>query len=202
MFHHLDSALRSLLLTAMPGDTAISFDTPTRSWAGQKRTAPTLNVFLHQVRDDAKTRLGGWVDRRDETGRVVAREQAPREYRTCYLLTAWAADVGREHSLLGAAVAVLAAHETIQAPHLPEPLVATGFPVTVSVADPALPCAGTDIWSALDIPPRCGLDLVVTTSIVPSVATDLTPPVRRIELGVADTMPGTPGSGRAARTRG
>ncbi|MEC3978754.1 DUF4255 domain-containing protein [Amycolatopsis sp. H20-H5] len=189
MFHHLDSALRSLLISSMPAGTEISFDTPSPAWARHERTAPALNLFLHQIRDDAKVRLGSWIERRDGAGRLVAREQAPREYRSCYLLTAWATDIDQEHSLLGSALAILAAHETIQAPYLPEALASTGFPVTVAVANPALPCAGTDLWSALDIPPRAGVDLVITVAVVPSVITDLTPPARRIELGVAGTVP-------------
>lgn len=188
VFHQLDSALRSLLLGAVAEKTEISFDTPQALWAERVRRTPTINAYLHYVCEDTQARAGSWIERRDTNGRVVAREAPPRQYRVCYMLTAWAADTEREHALLGAALAALAAQETIQPPHLPQNLAESGFPVTITVADPNSPRVGPEIWSALGIPPRGALDLVLGTALVPWLVTELAPPARRIELGVTDAV--------------
>lgn len=221
VFHHLDAALRSVLLPALPAGTEVSFAAPTSSWAARERSTPTVNAFLRLVRHEPSTRLGGWIERRDGSGRLIAREQAPREFRSCYLVTAWDTDIAREHALLGAVLTALAAQDVIPARHLPEPLAAAGFPVALAVADPALPCAPTEIWSVLDTPPRSALDVVVTAAFVPEAVADLAEPPRRIDLGVAAEVPApeaaappaapetavrerpsTPGlRGRATRTR-
>lgn len=189
MFHHLDSALRSLLIGAIGEETEITFDTPQASWAKRVRETPTINAYLHYVYEDTQARAASWIERRDGNGRVVAREAPPRHYRVCYLLTAWAADTEREHALLGATLAALTVDDTIQPPHLPENLAEAGFPVTITVADPNSPRVGPEIWSALGIAPRGALDLVLATALVPWLVTELAPPARRIELGVTDAVP-------------
>lgn len=189
VFHHLDAALRSVLLGALPEGSEVCFDAPTSSWAARERPAPTVNAFLRLVRHEPSTRLGGWIERRDGAGRLIAREQAPREFRSCYLVTAWDTDTAREHALLGAVLMALAAREAIPARHLPEPLAAAGLPVALAVAEPALPCAPTDIWSVLGTPPRSALDVVVTAAFVPEVDADLAGPPRRVELGVTADVP-------------
>lgn len=184
MLHEIDTALRELLRTAVPEDVTIRFDPPDKSWRGSGVTA--LDVFLYGVREDMTGRQTGWTEQRDPRGRVVSRHAPPRRYYVNYLLTAWGDATEDEHRLLGAAMALLAQHEYLPPKFLTGSLGAAEIPVPIAVAHPDFGAASPDLWSALGVPPKASLDLVVCATLVPDLVTNLAPAPRRVELGVAN----------------
>jgi hypothetical protein len=181
VFDEIDAALRSLFSEALPAATAVDFGAPGRS----QPEGPLLNAFLREIREDLDARAGGWIDQRDETGRVVGRFPTPRRYRLCYLVTAWTSEVDGEHALLGSALAALAAQDTMPLRHLRGTLADAGSPVTINVADPQLPVTPSDLWSALGTAPRTALDVVITAPLVRPAVTELTRAPEEVALGVA-----------------
>lgn len=185
MFDLLDTALRSVLSAGLPAGTRVTFASPNDALPEHGTAA--VNAWLHQVSEDPQGRVGAWLDRRDASGRIVAREKAPRIYRVGYYVTAMADDVDVEHSLLGAALAALSAHDTLAPPHLPSPMADAGLPVSLAVADPALPRLSPETWSALGVPPRSGFDVVLTAPLLPLAPPELASPPSKLSLGVSSS---------------
>jgi len=180
----VDTALRSMLTAALPAGTAVRFDPPEPSWRGE-----AVGAFLYRVAEDLSARAAAWSDVRDVTGKVTARVPVSRRYQLTYLLTAWAEDVGREHALLGMALAGLGVGSSVPAQHLPESLP----DVALAVASPEFPVAPLDLWSALGIPPRASFEVVLTAPMPVPVVTELAPVPDTVDLGLA----GSPAAGAA-----
>src|SRR5215831_11261093 len=103
VIYEIDEALRSLIRQdALPGsDVEVVFDAPTKDWSS-RRNAPTVDVYLYDIREDLRRREVGRFDQRDENGQVRARIQPPRWYKLSYLITAWTQRAEDEHRLLSA----------------------------------------------------------------------------------------------------
>ena len=84
------------------------FDAPTKDWAG-RRNAPTIDVYLYDIREDLRRRERGLINEYDERGRIVGRHLPPRHFKLSYLVTAWTQRPEDEHRLLVGAAAVLPA---------------------------------------------------------------------------------------------
>src|SRR4051794_39045355 len=82
-------------------DVEIAFDAPTKDWAS-RRNAPTIDVYLYDIREDLRRREVGQFDHRATDGRVTERRQPPRWYKLSYLVTAWTQRPEDEHRLLAA----------------------------------------------------------------------------------------------------
>jgi hypothetical protein len=184
VLHEIDAALRSLLRAGLPDDTTVRFDAPDGAWHG-----PGLDVFLYGVREDLTARMSTWAEARDPQGRLLGRQPPMRRYHVHYLLTGWSKTAEDEHRLLGEAMAVFATHEVIPPDHLDGSLRAAELPVAVSLGHPELGSATPDVWSALGIPPRVALDVVVTATLVPALVTNLAEGARSVELGMGQTVP-------------
>lgn len=163
-----DEALVALLRAALPTGTVVTLDHPDPQW-----TEPVVCVLLHAVREDVAARHAFWQDDVDQRGHVVARRPPSRRYRLCYLLAAFAGDAAGEHRLLDAALGALATEDTAH----------------ISVGHPDLPAAPAELWQALGVPPRGGLDVVVTTIVTPTPHTDLAPAPAIVDVGVARDVP-------------
>ena len=186
MLHEIDTALRSLLAAELPAGTAVRFDPPEVSWRGPQ---PVVGLFLHQVQEDVDSRVAAWSEERDADGALLGRRAPVRRYQVHYLLTGWAADVAREHELLGAALRGLARHDAVAAEHLTGSLLAAGLPVLLAVARPGPAGARPELWSALGVVPRPAIDVLVTATVVPPLDTELTEPPARVDLAVAGRLP-------------
>lgn len=172
-----------LLRPALADRAELTFDTPDSSWASGTGGSPVVNAFLHRIAEDAQARGQGWIDRRNDRGRVVARLPAPRTYLVSYLVTAWASDVELEHALLGSVLRALAATERA------DDLATAEFGVSITVAGSDRPRAPVDLWSALDIPPRAGLDVVVSAPLPADAVTDLAASPEQVDLGMRPRVP-------------
>src|SRR5690349_21451448 len=166
MFYEVDEALRALVRAEVldGSDVEIVFDAPTREWAS-RRNAPTVNLYLYDIREDLRRRERGLVNTYD--GRtVVARTEPPRHFKTTYLITAWTQRPEDEHRLLSALLYCFLRHPVLPAEHLRGPLAEIGLPVEVSVAlPPPEDRSFADVWSALGGELKPSLDLVVTAPV-------------------------------------
>lgn len=162
------AALVAQLRETLPDGTAVTLDPPSPQW-----TKPVVCLLLHAVREDVAARHAFWQDDLDERGRVVARTPAPRRYRLCFLLAAFAADGAAEHRLLDAALAALTTEDMAH----------------VAVAHPDLPAAPAELWRELGIPPRGALDVVVTATLVRAPQTDLAPAPATFDVGMGRGVP-------------
>ena len=62
MIGAIDEALRSLIRAEVVGsDVEVVLDAPTKDWAA-RRNAPTVDVYLYDIREDLRRRERGWVD--------------------------------------------------------------------------------------------------------------------------------------------
>ncbi|MEU8617934.1 DUF4255 domain-containing protein [Streptomyces sp. NPDC048623] len=175
MIHEIDASLRQLLAPAVTGDVA--FEAPTRDWAA-RRTAPTLNAYLYDIREDTARRERGAVAERDAQGIVTRRRQPPRWFRLSYLVTAWTARPEDEHRLLSGALALLLPHEVLSGDAVPESVrpISPTLPLTVAVP-PAESRSLAEIWSALGGELKPSLDVVVTTPFPVTPVYGAAPPV-------------------------
>ncbi len=179
MIHEIDEVLRGVLRGgALAGtDVEVAFDAPTRDWAA-KRTGPTIDAYLYDIREDVNRRERGAVSVRDENGIVVKRRQPPRWFRLSYLVTAWTKRPEDEHRLLSAALTTLLRGEALPAGVLTGPLAELGLTIPISVAvPPAESRSLADIWSALGGELKPSLDVVITTPIPVSPEYPAGPPV-------------------------
>ncbi|MFC8851064.1 MULTISPECIES: DUF4255 domain-containing protein [unclassified Micromonospora] len=170
MIHEVDEALHALLTEEMLAgtDVQLAFDAPTREWEA-RRNAPTVNLFLYDVREEMTHRREGRVEEYDADGAVVAEHRPPRYFALSYLVTAWTAQPRDEHRLLSVLLAGLVVHDVLPPARLVGGLAELGLTVPMSVAVPPSRDRGlADIWSALGGSLKPSLDLVVTTPIAAS----------------------------------
>jgi hypothetical protein len=164
VIHEVDSALLALIQREAAGteDVEVVFDAPTKEWAG-RRNAPTIDVYLYDIREDLRRRERGLLNEYDENRRIAARHLPPRHFKLSYLVTAWTQRPEDEHRLLSALLACFIRHEAIPAELLSGPLADLGLPVPVTIAlPPPEDRSFADVWTALGGELKPSLDLVVS----------------------------------------
>ncbi|NYV79022.1 DUF4255 domain-containing protein, partial [Streptomyces sp. UH6] len=146
MIHEVDEGLRRLLGESGLEASGIEvvFDAPTRDWAA-RRSAPTVCVFLYDIREDAARRGAGAGEVYDADGHLVARRSPPRWFDLTYLVTAWASRPQDEHRLLSQVLTCLVATDTLPARLLTGTLAELGLTVTLDTAG-----AAADVPAAAD----------------------------------------------------
>lgn len=178
MIHEVDEGLRRLLggsgLEA--SGVEVVFDAPTKDWAA-RRNAPTVCVFLYDIREDATRRGSGAGEVYDADGHVVARRTPPRWFELTYLVTAWASRPQDEHRLLSQVLACLVATDTLPARLLTGTLAELGLTVSLDTAGGNLDApAASDVWSALGGELKASLGVVVRAPLA-GVSTAVASPV-------------------------
>ena len=164
MIHEIDQALRALIRAEAfaDRDVEVVFDAPTKEWAA-RRNAPTVDVYLYDIREDMRRRARGVENEYDGNGRIVGRHLPPRHFKLSYLVTAWTQRPEDEHRLLSALLACFLRHDAIPADLLASPLADLGLPVPLTVGlPPPEDRAFADVWSALGGELKPSLDVVVT----------------------------------------
>lgn len=179
MITEIDEALHGLLTEVVLAATGteVLFDPPRKEWAA-RRTAPTVDLFLYDIREDTGQRQAGRIKQADDTGVVTKLREPPRWYRLSYLVTAWTRLPQDEHRLLAVLLAGLVGEPVLPASRLTGSLAELGLPVRLDVAMP--PPEGrslADLWSALGGELKPSLDLVVTAPLTLPGAVPA-PPVR------------------------
>ena len=72
MIEQVDDALNDIVVNeALSGSKLdVVFDAPTKDWAA-RRNAPTVNLYLYDIREDMRRRPAGYLEERDRPGDVV-----------------------------------------------------------------------------------------------------------------------------------
>ena len=167
MINDVDEALRNLIREeALTGtDVDVVFDAPTRDWAA-RRSGPTVDVYLYDIREDNSRRSGNMAAVRREDGKVTGYRTPPRVFRLAYLVTAWTQRPEDEHRLLSALLACFIRYEVFPSRALSPTLVEQGYPVAIAIAQPPPDNRKVpDVWSSLGGDLKPSLDLVVTLTV-------------------------------------
>ncbi|WP_405986748.1 DUF4255 domain-containing protein [Streptomyces sp. NBC_00872] len=179
MIHEVDDALRALLRAEVleGAQIAVVFDAPTRDWAA-KVNAPTVNLYLYDIREDMRRRERGLYNEYDEHGTVVARRRPPRFFKLSYLITAWTKRPEDEHRLLSSLLGCLLRYEALPPARLTGALGEIGVAVPMTIAlPPPEDRSFADVWSALGGELKPSLDLVVSVPVTESPTYPAGPPV-------------------------
>lgn len=180
MIQEVDEALRGLIRReALNGsDVEVVFEAPTRDWAA-RRNAPTVDVYLYDIREDLGRRQRGLLNEYDEDGHVTARHLPPRHFILSYLLTAWTQRPEDEHRLLAALLACFLRHEKLPDDLLQGSLAEIGLPVPLTVAlPPSEDRSLADVWSALGGELKPSLDVQVSAPMSSGQRVEAAPLVR------------------------
>ncbi|WP_090051620.1 DUF4255 domain-containing protein [Lentzea fradiae] len=167
MIHEVDEALRRLVRDeALRGsDLEVAFDAPTKDWAA-RRNAPTVNIYLYDIREDMKRRQRGLLNEYDARGQVAARHLPPRHMKLSYLVTAWTQRPEDEHRLLSDLLIGFLGYDAVPPGLLTGSLDELALPVPMTVAlPPPEDRAFADVWSALGGELKPSLDVVVSAPV-------------------------------------
>jgi hypothetical protein len=163
VIHEVDEALRTLVRRDALGgsDVEVVLEAPTKDWAA-RRNAPTVNLYLYDIREDVRRRELGWQNEQDEDGMVVARWPMPRWFKLSYLVTAWTQRPEDEHRLLAGLLECFLAHDCLPDDLVNGALAVTGMVVPLTIGLPPPEDRGfADVWSALGGELKPSLDVVV-----------------------------------------
>jgi hypothetical protein len=175
----VDQALGELVreVPGVPRDVDVVFDAPTKDWAA-RRNAPTVNLYLYDIREDLRRRERGFVETRDDRGIIVTRSPGPRFFKLSYLVTAWTQRPEDEHRLLDGLLQSLLPYDALPGKLMTGSLADVGRPVSVTVAlPPPEDRAFADVWSSLGGELKPSLDVVVTVPMSTGVVYEAGPPV-------------------------
>lgn len=201
MIQDLDESLRALVRRdALNGAAVeISFEAPTKDWAARRNT-PTVDLYLHDIREDTSRREVMWNPVRDTTGRIAGRRPPPRRFKFSYLVTAWTQRAEDEHRLLSGMLSCFVSHERIPVDLLVGALAGIDLPVLMTIALPSPQDRSlSDIWTALGGELKPSLDLVMTAPVVDTRSENAGPSVlEEPRIRVRGETEGRPG----ARKRG
>ncbi len=192
MIHDVDETLRALIKReALNGSQVeIAFDAPTKDWAA-RRNAPTVNMFLYDIREDMSRRDSAMTPVRSDEGYVTAHAPRPRRFKLSYLITAWTQRPEDEHRLLAACLAALIRHDALPPSAMEGALAEQPLPALVTVAQPLGPDRSiADIWSALGGEMKPSLDVIITAPFVVAREVAAGAPILelpRITVGRPDT---------------
>jgi hypothetical protein len=210
VIHDVDESLLALVRRdGLNGSRVeVVFDAPTKDWVA-RRNAPTVDLYLYDIREDLSRREVTWEEIRDETGRVTERRPPARRFKLSYLVTAWTQRPEDEHRLLASLLGCFVRNETIPTDLLAGTLAEGTKPVYLNVAlPPTADRSLADIWSALGGELKPSLDLALIAPMPVDRSETAGPPVTegpRVALlgpaGAGGPEAGA-GLGDAGRSRG
>jgi hypothetical protein len=202
MIQDVDESLRALVKEDALGGNGVevAFDAPTTEWVS-RRNAPTVDLYLYDIREDLSRRQTMWEEVRDEHGRVTERRLRPRWFRLSYLCTAWTQRPEDEHRLLSAMLGCFIRHEALPPEMLKGVLEGTELPVVLTAALPPTEDRSiADVWSAMGGELKPSIDLVVTAPMDVERSLAAGPPVLEEPiLSVVSPDDGTRSKSRAKR---
>ena len=195
MIPEVDSALRAVIEreAVHASGVEVVFDAPTKDWAA-RRTMPTVDVYLYDIREDLRRRERGLINEYDGT-RVQARHLPPRYFKLSYLVTAWTQRPEDEHRLLASLLSCFLRHDALPRDVLTGMLADLGLPVPVTIAlPPPEDRSFADVWSALGGELKPSLDIVVSAPTATGQVYVAGPPVQEPTAFVLGGRAGSSGS--------
>jgi hypothetical protein len=207
MLFEVDEALRTLVRRdALDGQdiAEVSFEAPTKDWAS-RRTSPTIDVYLYDIREDLRRREVGRVRTLDGDGRATGRLVPPRWFKLSYLVTAWTQRPEDEHRLLASLLSCFLRTDQLPRDVLSGSLADLALPIPMTIAiPPPEDRALSDTWSALGGELKPSLDVVVIAPFDLQRTFEAGPPVLEettlvfgssVETETVNAALGEPGSG-------
>ncbi|MFC7616686.1 Pvc16 family protein [Actinokineospora soli] len=179
----VDDALCVLIGRALPEGAAVRLDPPKPTWQTERPSA-AIDLFLFGLHNDPSGRESGWEEFRDERGAVRARRPSSRRCALSYLVTARAAKVSEEHTLLDLALRTLLFADAIPRDCLSGDL-AEGEPVALEVSTEG----PGDLWSSLGMPARAAFVLTASAAFPAPVDEDVAPPAEKMSLRSGQNVP-------------
>lgn len=164
MIQDVDASLRELIKREVVNgsEVEVSFEAPTSDWSA-RRNAPTIDVYLYDIREEIRFRQQGSVPERNKDGFVAGHRALPRWFKLSYLVTAWTQRPEDEHRLLAALLAAFIRADTVPRDVLAGQLAEQAEPVVLTVAlPPPQDRSLSDVWSALGGDLKPSLDVCVT----------------------------------------
>jgi hypothetical protein len=169
----LDEGLRGVLRADLRrhgfDGVEVSFDAPSREWAG-KLTGPAVNLFLYDIRE-ARDRATSSPESREGFLAAPALRLA-----LTYAVTAWTKAVEDEHRLLSQVLAILFSHARLPDDVLGERPGGVRGPVEAAVGRPREDKA--DFWNAVGGQYKASIDYVVQLAIESGTRFERGPDVR------------------------
>lgn len=168
MIDDLDKVLENLLKREIPiknREVEIAFDLPKREWSA-RMNRPTLNLFLHDIRENATLRRPEWQLQRSNGGGYT-KQRAHARVDLRYMITAWAKRPEDEHHLLARTLMALYRFPFLPEDLLPEIFQGQPVPIPMRVADHDQLRNPADVWGALDNELRPAVTCVVTLALDP-----------------------------------
>jgi hypothetical protein len=167
MIHEVDQLLEKLVKRDALNGSAVEllFDAPTKDWVA-RRNAPTVDLYLYDIREDLQRRVPSWEDVRGEDGHVADRRLPPKRFKLSYLVTAWTQRPEDEPRLLSAHLSAFIRNPMIRVEELEGTLAEPDLPVYIDVGQPPSQDRSlADVWSALGGELKPSLDVVVTAPV-------------------------------------
>jgi hypothetical protein len=189
MIEDLDEALRQFLIRELPiknNEIDIAFDQPKNEWSARV-SQPTLNVYLYDMRENVKLRVGQQVwDMEHHGDGSISQRRKPVRLDLRYLITAWTTAPEDEHRLLSRTLMALFRHQYLPDEGLPESLQDQPTPIPLKVAQYEVLDNPSDFWNVMDNQQRPGITLMVTLALNPyRVITGPAVRMRELRIGQA-----------------
>jgi hypothetical protein len=190
MIEDLDEALRHYLIRELPiknNEIDIAFDQPRKDWSARV-SQPTLNLFLYDIRENVKLRVGQqvWDMERHDDG-SISQKRKPVRLDLHYLITAWTTAPEDEHRLLARTLMALFRHQYLPDEGLPESLQDQPTPIPLKVAQYDMLDKPSDFWNVMDNQQRPSITLMLTLALNP-YRTITGPAVRTRELRIGQAQ--------------
>ena len=179
MIQEVDESLRALVKReALNGSKAeVAFEAPTKEWSA-RRNAPTVDLYLYDIREDLERRDMQLREVRGADGFVKNRQPPPRRFKLSYLVTAWTQRPEDEHRLLSTLLACFLSHQKMPPDLLTGSLAELGETVYMNIAlPPPQDRSISDVWSALGGELKPSLDLVINAPVPVNFIQKAGPPV-------------------------
>lgn len=193
MISDVDDALVALIKRdALNGtDVDVLFDAPTKDWAA-RRNSPTLDLYLYDIREEAKLRAYGTVDVKGDNGLTSGRKSPPRYFKLSYLVTAWTQRPEDEHRLLSATLLCLLRNRVLPGDLVGGVVADQGLPVQLLVAQPPPDERSiSEVWTALGGELKPSLDIACIVPVDVRGLTAVGPPVlEQARIRMADEEAG------------
>ena len=180
MIHEVDAAVKSLIAREATGtkDVEVVFDAPTKEWSG-RRSAPTIDVYLYDIREDLRRRSRGMINEYSPDQVVIGRHLPPRHFKLSSLITAWTARPEDEHRLLAHLLESFLRFDLVPPDLLTGSLAEATTPVAMTIAlPPPEDRSFADVWTALGGELKPSLDLVVSAPLATRQGFTTGPPVQ------------------------
>lgn len=166
MLSDLHNAIRNLLfergkLPALEVD--VRFEAPSKEWINSL-VRPTISVFLYDVQENLELRYTSFQTRREGTRSFTKAD--PRLFDFRFMVSVLSSEIADEHAIFYRVLYTLLKNAELPREALTEALLASPIGVITRVDQPSETSSRlTDIWSALEVPPRPALAYVVTLPV-------------------------------------